>query len=288
MTAVRLIVNADDYGRSRNISRGIREAHLKGIVTSTTCMMNFPTTATDIRQAREETPDLGLGVHLVLTSGSPVLPAAQVPGLVGAEGEFYKLAPFIVRRPAWQIAVLAGLSLLARAIAAANGLITDPFNYRFFPFELALFLTGALAYKAWAAHKTVWAQPRLRLLALAVPLALASYRWWPGGWPVDAFFVPARLVLLALVATGLPAIHAWRGRSAADRAVGELSYPLYLGHLLVLGLIAGIPALKADPDLLSLATAGAGLALAWAAVRLVDSRIEALRRTLAARAGASA
>ena len=201
---------------------------------------------------------------------------------------FYAVAPFIVRRPAWQIAVLAGLSLLARAIAAANGLIADPFNYRFFPFELALFLTGTLAYKAWAAQKTVWAQPRLRLLALAVPLALASYRWWPGGWPVDAFLVPARLALLMLVAAGLPAIHAWRGRSAADRAVGELSYPLYLGHLLVLGLIAGIPALKASPNLLSLATVGAGLVLAWAAVRLVDSRIEALRRTLAARAGASA
>ena len=41
----RLIINSDDYGRTPDISRGIREAHLHGVVTSTTCMMNIPTTA---------------------------------------------------------------------------------------------------------------------------------------------------------------------------------------------------------------------------------------------------
>ena len=68
----RLIINADDYGRSPDISRGIRQAHLHGVVTSTTCMMNIPTTAADIAVAVRETPQLGLGVHLVLTMGRPV------------------------------------------------------------------------------------------------------------------------------------------------------------------------------------------------------------------------
>ena len=45
---VRLIINADDYGRSPGISRGIREAHQRGVVTSTSCLMNFPNTASDI------------------------------------------------------------------------------------------------------------------------------------------------------------------------------------------------------------------------------------------------
>ncbi|MEZ5683431.1 MAG: hypothetical protein R3E03_04315 [Novosphingobium sp.] len=123
------------------------------------------------------------------------------------------------------------------------------------------------------------------MLALAVPLLLASYRWWPGGWPVDAFFVPARLALLVVVAAGMPAIHAWRGRSAADRAVGELSYPLHLGHLLVLGLT--VEFLRSRPVPICSVWQPSGQARRWpAAVRLVDSRIEALRRTLAARAGA--
>lgn len=91
---VRLIVNADDYGRTAEISRGIREAHTHGVVTSTTCMMNFPTTDADIATALAETPRLGLGVHLVLTSGRPLTPPAQIPSITNAEGGFLSLDKF--------------------------------------------------------------------------------------------------------------------------------------------------------------------------------------------------
>jgi predicted glycoside hydrolase/deacetylase ChbG (UPF0249 family) len=37
-----LIVNADDYGITKNVSLGIREAHLQGIVTTTTAIMIAP------------------------------------------------------------------------------------------------------------------------------------------------------------------------------------------------------------------------------------------------------
>jgi len=87
-----LIVNADDYGRTAAISRGIRYAHLNGIVSTTTSMMNFSTAQDDLRIARQECPQLGLGVHLTLTAGSPVLPADQVPTLVNAQGQFLKLS----------------------------------------------------------------------------------------------------------------------------------------------------------------------------------------------------
>lgn len=100
MTAMkRLIINADDYGRSPDISRGIREAHLRGVVTSTTCMMNIPTTAGDIALALQETPVLGMGVHLVLTMGKPILPRANVPTLVDEEGNHRKYTPFIENIP---------------------------------------------------------------------------------------------------------------------------------------------------------------------------------------------
>jgi predicted glycoside hydrolase/deacetylase ChbG (UPF0249 family) len=87
----RLIVNADDYGLTRGVSRGIREAHLRGIVTSTTAMMNMPGVDQDLRLALAETPRLGLGVHLVLTAGHPVLPADEVPTFVSADGDFLSL-----------------------------------------------------------------------------------------------------------------------------------------------------------------------------------------------------
>jgi predicted glycoside hydrolase/deacetylase ChbG (UPF0249 family) len=94
---IRLIFNADDYGHNPEISRGIREAHRRGVVTSTTCMMNSATVADDLALALQETPDLGLGVHLVLTWGRPLSPAAVVASLVTAEGAFHKLGPYIDR-----------------------------------------------------------------------------------------------------------------------------------------------------------------------------------------------
>ena len=42
MTPVkRLIVNADDFGRTPGINRGVVEAHESGIVTSATLMVNY-------------------------------------------------------------------------------------------------------------------------------------------------------------------------------------------------------------------------------------------------------
>jgi chitin disaccharide deacetylase len=93
----RLIVNSDDYGRSSDISRGIREAHLHGIVTSTTCMMNIPTTGEDIAVALRETPNLGLGIHLVLTMGRPIRAPGDVPTLVDEDGKFYRNGPLLER-----------------------------------------------------------------------------------------------------------------------------------------------------------------------------------------------
>ena len=56
-----LIVNADDFGRTRGVSAGIVRAHLAGIVTSTTAMMNMPGVAADLHQAKAEAPRLGSG-----------------------------------------------------------------------------------------------------------------------------------------------------------------------------------------------------------------------------------
>jgi predicted glycoside hydrolase/deacetylase ChbG (UPF0249 family) len=93
----KLIVNADDYGHTRGVSSGIRQAHLRGIVSSTTAMMNYPGADDDLREATRECPRLGLGLHLVLTSGKPLLPADKVPDLVDEGSKFYKYDPFVER-----------------------------------------------------------------------------------------------------------------------------------------------------------------------------------------------
>lgn len=93
----RLIVNADDYGLTSGVSEGIRRAQLTGIVSSTSAMMNLPASLHDLPRAQTLCPKLGLGVHLVLTVGSPLLPAAKLPTLVDASGKFFKRAALVQR-----------------------------------------------------------------------------------------------------------------------------------------------------------------------------------------------
>lgn len=59
-----LIVNADDFGYSYSINRGIIEAHTKGIVTSTSVMVD----AFAAEEAKDlvQYPDLNVGLHLQL------------------------------------------------------------------------------------------------------------------------------------------------------------------------------------------------------------------------------
>jgi len=89
-----LIVNADDYGHTPGTCLGIRRAHLQGIVTSTSAMMNRPLAPAELTVAARTCPELGVGVHLVLTTGKPVLPADRISTLVDNEGKFLKLEEF--------------------------------------------------------------------------------------------------------------------------------------------------------------------------------------------------
>lgn len=84
-----LIINADDFGLSKGITDGIVDAHVYGIVTSTTLMANMPATEYAAGLASLY-PNLGIGVHLTLTAGKPLLKTHQT--LTDSEGNFHKLS----------------------------------------------------------------------------------------------------------------------------------------------------------------------------------------------------
>jgi predicted glycoside hydrolase/deacetylase ChbG (UPF0249 family) len=83
----RLIINADDFGLSRGITDGIVLTHQKGLLTSTSLMVNQPATEYAVLQA-SDVPQLSVGIHLNLTEGKPVLPPDEVPSLVNDADEF--------------------------------------------------------------------------------------------------------------------------------------------------------------------------------------------------------
>jgi predicted glycoside hydrolase/deacetylase ChbG (UPF0249 family) len=84
-----LIVNADDFNLTDGVTRGILAAHGNGIVTSTTVMVNLPGLEKS-RDLAQEFPRLGLGLHLNLTFGPPLLPPERVPSLVDGNGRFIR------------------------------------------------------------------------------------------------------------------------------------------------------------------------------------------------------
>jgi predicted glycoside hydrolase/deacetylase ChbG (UPF0249 family) len=92
----RLIVNADDFGRSAGVDNGIVRAHREGIVTSATFMTNAPSTPHAATLAREA-QTLDLGVHLVLTYAKPLSDPALIPSLVREDGSFWRPSELLAR-----------------------------------------------------------------------------------------------------------------------------------------------------------------------------------------------
>jgi len=86
----RLIVNADDFGLTPGINRGVLEAHTRGILTSASLFANAPATDEAIALALR-THSLAVGCHLTLVDGRSVLPPADLP----------TLAPGGCFRPTW-------------------------------------------------------------------------------------------------------------------------------------------------------------------------------------------
>jgi hopanoid biosynthesis associated protein HpnK len=83
----RLVVNADDFGRSRAINTAIIQAHQEGILTTTSLMVNGEACAEAVSLARQN-PRLGVGLHLALVCGQAALPPTEIPGLANAQGQF--------------------------------------------------------------------------------------------------------------------------------------------------------------------------------------------------------
>lgn len=92
----RLIVNADDFGLTNGVSRGILEAHQRGIVTSTTVLVNRNIDPALVEELKVS--NLGIGLHANLTLGSPVSDPRRVPSLVDGEGKFVRDARVVAAR----------------------------------------------------------------------------------------------------------------------------------------------------------------------------------------------
>lgn len=82
-----LVVNADDFGLTDGVCRGILDAHERGIVTSTSVLAVGPATRHWAGALRDS--GAGVGLHLCLVGEDPpLLGADEVPTLVDRRGQF--------------------------------------------------------------------------------------------------------------------------------------------------------------------------------------------------------
>lgn len=86
---MRLIVNADDFGLTKGVTLGILDSMEKGIVTSTTALVNSYYFEEGINKAMVKGIE-AIGIHLTLTLGKSVLPPEQIYSIVREDGTFYK------------------------------------------------------------------------------------------------------------------------------------------------------------------------------------------------------
>ena len=83
----RLVVTADDFGNDVAVNEAVELAHTRGILTAASLMVAGPAAADAVTRAKR-LPSLGVGLHLTLVDGVPLLPPGEVPGLVDAAGRF--------------------------------------------------------------------------------------------------------------------------------------------------------------------------------------------------------
>ena len=207
---------------------------------------------------------------------------------------FYLAAPWLVRRRNLTIVLLAAVSLALRAWVGLTSNLFDisiTWAYKFLPFEYWSFLAGILMFRVYRLLRDrqysewlgLWALGGLALVALSAAYVANVSRW----------------VVLAEIAVFVPLAFLVYDRSREvsprDRALlridgllGDLSYPLYISHVLVLlTLYTAVPGLLRLGPHLTPAFAVLAIAVAFLLLKFVGEPVERIRAQIRARAASA-
>lgn len=226
---MRLIVNADDFGYTPGVTRGVLAAHRDGIVTATTLMANAPDTEDAARQARG-VPSLDVGVHLVFTYGRPLSDPARVRSLVTAGGTFPRVSEVLARRDARAEEVLTEARTQYERARSLLGREPTHLDTHHWVHDVPAIEEGvtALARETGAAVRSHDAEQRDRFRAAGMRTPDRFIREFQGPRPIDTDALVSLLERIAsdggsaelMCHPGIPDEALLRGSSyAADRGI---------------------------------------------------------------------
>jgi peptidoglycan/LPS O-acetylase OafA/YrhL len=145
---------------------------------------------------------------------------------IGTEIWFYLLAPFIVRRSVLVQIAIAGTSCTFMVFMER----VSPLTYYFFPANLWFFLSGSLLfqfYRSWYFPPPRWVGLPALICAIVV------------GCSVGAVGNPTiHNIMLIVIALSIPLLFHMSATWQWDAAIGNLSYPVYLVHIVTIGVLA--------------------------------------------------
>lgn len=88
----KIIVTADDYGMCDVVDTAIDAGIENGIITTTNVMTNMESLS-NAKDLRERYPNVSVGIHWNVTTGTPILSPDEIPTLVNGKN-FYTLSEF--------------------------------------------------------------------------------------------------------------------------------------------------------------------------------------------------
>ena len=196
---------------------------------------------------------------------------------IGVELMFYSIVPLLAKKKTKYIIALIFFSLSIRLVLVFGfNLKYDPWTYRFFPTELVFFLAGIIAYRLYKyLQRFQIKEIYLKIIWLGILLFTVSSSFLPSK-TIYSFSVKNWFYLFIFVMS-LPFIFSLTKKWKFDRYIGELSYPVYISHMLILSVCTN---LKVSTLLggLGVTTTIASILCAIVLNELVQKRIEKIRQ----------
>ena len=145
---------------------------------------------------------------------------------------FYVIAPFLVRKNLWIILTFFSLSFIIKYLIVYKfGLDNDPWTYRFLPSEIQFFMLGVLSYRFYRLIENIDARSITLMAIISISgLVYGIYAIQFSHYSNEI----KELIVFSFATISIPFLFLKTKSSRFDRYLGELSYPVYLSHFLVI------------------------------------------------------
>jgi peptidoglycan/LPS O-acetylase OafA/YrhL len=197
---------------------------------------------------------------------------------LGLELTFYLIAPFILKR-GYKIIVAIIISSFLLRLYLYNylGFQNDPWTYRFFPNEIMFFLLGYLSYRIYLKLKLKLIPKRYNLfILLFILLFTLTYPEIPS---IKVNYLPfsiKEMIYFTSILISIPFLFNFFKKNKLDNQLGELSYPVYISHMLVVTSFFGLPFMILKTGwIISIVT----IILAYLLNKIVASPVEKYRQS---------